>query len=130
MVRQSIFSATRKDFRIDTFSSGGPGGQHQNKTQSGVRITHLESGISAECREHRSQPQNRKEAFRKLVKRLVAWVLASEERSTVRTTDVVRTYHEPDNRVKDHRTGVQQSWDATLDGHLDPFIEAHHGHER
>jgi protein subunit release factor A len=66
--RELLFSLTKKDFRIDTFRSGGPGGQYQNTTDSGVRITHIESGASGESREERSQNQNKKKALEKLVK--------------------------------------------------------------
>lgn len=65
-----IASYTRKDFRVDTFASGGKGGQHQNKTQSGVRITHILSGLSSECRETRNQGKNKKIAFRKLAQKI------------------------------------------------------------
>lgn len=67
MSKELLFSLTRKDFKIDTFRSGGKGGQHQNTTDSGVRITHLESGAVGESRTHRSQFQNRKEALKRLV---------------------------------------------------------------
>lgn len=66
MNKELLFSLTKKDFRVDTFKSGGKGGQHQNKTNSGVRITHLETGISSESRKHREQLQNKKAAFNKL----------------------------------------------------------------
>lgn len=59
-------SLTRKDFIVQTFRTGGPGGQKQNKTDSGVRITHKESGASSESRVHRSQHENKKEALQKL----------------------------------------------------------------
>lgn len=65
-MRERIFSITKKDFRVDTFRSGGNGGQNQNKRDTGVRITHVETGISSECREERSQDQNKRKAFRKL----------------------------------------------------------------
>src|SRR5690625_2031716 len=65
MSRELLFSVTRKDFRIDTFRSGGKGGQHQNKTDSGVRFTHIESGAVGESREARSQKDNRRNAFRR-----------------------------------------------------------------
>lgn len=65
--RQLLFSITKKDFRIDTFRSGGKGGQNQNKRDSGVRIVHLESGAVGESREERSQAQNKKKAFERLV---------------------------------------------------------------
>lgn len=65
--RELLFSITRKDFRVETFRSGGKGGQHQNKTESGVRITHLESGAVGESRDERSQYQNKKKALERLV---------------------------------------------------------------
>ena len=66
-MRELLFSVTKKDFRIDTFRAGGPGGQNQNKRETGVRITHLESGASAESRTHRTQGQNKKAALERLV---------------------------------------------------------------
>lgn len=75
MGRELLFSVTKKDFRVDTFRAGGPGGQKQNKTSSGVRITHLESGAVGESRDDRSQARNKKKAFLRLVKspRFQAW---------------------------------------------------------
>ncbi len=75
MTKELLFSITRKDFRIDTFRSGGKGGQHQNKTESGVRITHFDSGAVGESREERSQLQNKRNAFRRLIesKRFKTW---------------------------------------------------------
>ncbi len=67
MDRELIFSLTRKDFIIQTFRSGGKGGQNQNKRDTGVRIIHPESGARSECREERSQLANRRKAFRRLV---------------------------------------------------------------
>jgi hypothetical protein len=66
-MKELLFSITKKDFKIETFKAGGKGGQHQNKTDSGVRIKHPESGSAAECRNNRSQLQNKKEAFRRLI---------------------------------------------------------------
>jgi len=67
MPRELLFSVTKKDLIIDTFRSGGKGGQHQNTTDSGVRIRHPESGAVGESREERSQVQNKKKAFRRMV---------------------------------------------------------------
>lgn len=67
MRKELLFSVTKKDFKIQTFRSGGKGGQHQNKTNSGVRIIHEESGARGECRNHRHQHQNKKEALKRLV---------------------------------------------------------------
>lgn len=67
MKKELLFSITKKDLEMQTFCSGGPGGQHQNKTASGVRIVHKESGAVGESREERSQYQNKKIALKRLV---------------------------------------------------------------
>ncbi|MHA1872623.1 MAG: peptide chain release factor family protein [Candidatus Heimdallarchaeaceae archaeon] len=67
MKKELLYSLTKKDFKLQTFRSGGPGGQHQNKTDSGVRIIHKDSGAVGESREHKSQRQNRKAALKRLV---------------------------------------------------------------
>ena len=66
MKREKLFSLTKKDFKVQTFRAGGKGGQHQNKTDSGVRIIHNESGARGECRNHREQIRNKKEAMQRL----------------------------------------------------------------
>ena len=65
--KQLLFSVTKKDFDVQTFRCGGPGGQNQNKVASGVRIVHRASGAAGESREHRDQPHNKKAAFRRLI---------------------------------------------------------------
>ncbi|HBV95772.1 MAG TPA: peptide chain release factor-like protein [Desulfotomaculum sp.] len=95
MSRELLFSVTKKDFRIDTFRSGGKGGQNQNKVESGVRITHIESGAVGESREERDQPKNKKNAFLRCVnsKPFQAWLkkkagqamLSKEERRQAET---------------------------------------------
>ena len=74
--KEHLFTLTSKDFRVDTFCSGGPGGQNQNKRKTGVRITHSASGAVGESREHRSQDQNKKAAFNRLAesKTFKAWL--------------------------------------------------------
>lgn len=67
MARELLFSLTKKDFRIDTFRAGGKGGQKQNKTSSGVRVTHIESGAVGESREERSQHTNRDRALKRCI---------------------------------------------------------------
>lgn len=66
MPRTPLLHLTRKDFKIEAFGAGGPGGQHQNKTASAVRITHLASGATGEARDERSQYTNKKHAFERL----------------------------------------------------------------
>ena len=66
MGRTLVLTVTKGDFRVDTFRAGGPGGQNQNKRESGVRITHIESGFVGESREHKSQLQNKNAAFDRL----------------------------------------------------------------
>lgn len=84
MERELLFSVTKKDLRVDTFRSGGKGGQNQNKRDTGVRITHLVSGAVGESREERSQEQNKQKAFRRMaesskfqlwVKYRAAWMM-------------------------------------------------------
>src|SRR5208282_4134188 len=76
MSKKLAFSVTLKDCKLDTFSAGGPGGQHQNTSNTGVRITHRESGAVGESREYRSQLQNKKAAFRRMAEsgKFKAWV--------------------------------------------------------
>lgn len=112
---KELFSARKNDFRVDTFCSGGPGGQHQNKTESGVRITHIASGLSAESREQRSQKQNRRIAFERLAKLLIAHHFAKEEIGRYAAGQkVVRTYHECDDRIVDHDSKKEYSFKQTF----------------
>lgn len=123
-MRELIFSARKQDFRVDTFCSGGPGGQHQNKTQSGVRITHIATGLSAECREMRNQGQNKTRAFRKLAMKLVRFATQKQSRNIKISDETVRTYHEPDNRVKDHKSGFVSTYrEVVNDGELSEMIQ-------
>lgn len=109
-----LFSATKKDFRIDTFCAGGPGGQNQNKRETGVRIVHIPTGISAESRETRSQWDNKRRAFRRLAQLLVRHV--TQQHVKLETSkETIRTYHFPDQRVKDHASGFVQRPAEVLD---------------
>lgn len=101
MKRELLYSFTKKDFRVDTFRAGGKGGQNQNKRDSGVRITHIESGLSSESREHRDQLTNKKAAFEKLVPKLVKLYSKKTNNFTHAPDKTVRTYHEPDDRITD-----------------------------
>jgi peptide chain release factor 1 len=125
----------KADLKVDTFRASGAGGQHVNKTESGVRFTHLPSGLVTESTEARSQHQNREIALQRLYQRLldmeenkVNSAMASRRKSIVGTGDrseKIRTFNFPQNRVTDHRIGLTiHNLDAILDGHIDELIEA------
>ena len=123
------------DLQIDTYRSGGAGGQHVNKTESAIRITHLPTGIVVECQDERSQYKNKEKAMRVLRSRLYEKMqaeqnekIASERRSQVGTGDRserIRTYNFPQGRVTDHRIGLTlYRIDDILNGDLDEVIDA------
>jgi len=123
------------DLRIDTYRAGGAGGQHVNKTDSAVRITHLPTGLVVQCQNERSQHKNRAAAMKVLRARLYdrmeaqrreeVAALAGEKRE-IGFGSQIRSYTlHPQQRVKDHRTGVETgNTDAVLDGDVDRFIRA------
>jgi peptide chain release factor 2 len=124
-----------KDLRIDTYRASGAGGQHVNKTDSAIRITHLPSTIVVQCQSERSQHQNRAHAFAMLRARLYEAELQKREAVTdamnASKTDIgwghqIRSYVlQPYQMVKDLRTGVETSQtDKVLDGDLDAFLQA------
>jgi peptide chain release factor 2 len=125
-----------KDLRVDTFRSSGAGGQHVNKTESAVRITHLPSGIVVQCQNERSQHMNRAMAMKLLKARLYEKELEEREKEMdkihaskkkIAWGSQIRSYIlQPYQMVKDHRTGKEVgNVDAVLDGDLDEFIEAY-----
>jgi peptide chain release factor 2 len=121
------------DLRIDTYRASGAGGQHVNKTDSAVRITHVPTGIVVQCQNERSQTQNKATAMRFLRAKLLeeeerkrAEALAAErgEQKSVEWGSQIRSYTlHPSQRVKDHRTGFEMGDAArVLDGDLDGFV--------
>ena len=124
-----------KDLKIDYYRSSGAGGQHVNKTESAVRITHIPTGIVVECQHERSQIKNRESAMQVLKARLYDHYRSLQEseyaqnrRMQVGTGDRserIRTYNYPQGRVTDHRIGMTlYSLDAFLDGDIGEMIEA------
>ena len=125
-----------EDIRIDTYRASGAGGQHVNKTDSAVRITHLPAGIVVQCQSERSQHSNREAAFKILRARLLERQL-EEQRSKLESLkgqqreiawgNQIRSYvFCPYTMVKDHRTDLETGdVEGVMDGNLDPFIEAY-----
>lgn len=122
------------DLRIDTFRSGGAGGQHVNKTESAIRITHIPTGLVVQCQNQRSQHSNKQTAMKMLMAKLIDLKeRAHKDRIEDLTGDLkdngwgsqIRSYvFHPYNLVKDHRTNTEMgNVDAVMDGDIDIFIE-------
>jgi len=123
------------DLKVDTFRASGAGGQHVNKTDSAIRITHLPSGIVVECQDERSQHKNRSRAMSILAARLLEMeqrkqreAEAAHRKSLVGTGDRserIRTYNFPQGRVTDHRINLTlYKLDQVMEGHVDELVEA------
>lgn len=125
----------KNDLRIDTYRASGAGGQHINKTDSAVRITHLPTGIVAASQDGRSQHDNKDKAMKALIARIYDYYqqqqdqqVESERKSKIGSGDraeKIRTYNYPQNRVTDHRIGLTiQQLDRIIEGKLDDIITA------
>jgi peptide chain release factor 1 len=123
------------DIKVDTYRSGGAGGQHVNKTESAIRMTHIPTGIVVECQDERSQIKNREKALKVLKSRLYDYyrTQADKEYSENRRAQVgtgdrserIRTYNFPQGRVSDHRIGLTlYSLDKFMLGEMDEMISA------
>lgn len=123
------------DLRIDTYCASGAGGQHVNKTESAVRITHLPTGVVVQCQDEKSQLKNRDKAMRVLRAKILeiaeaeqAAAVAGNRKSQVGTGDRserIRTYNFPQGRVTDHRIGLTlHKLDFVLNGDMDELISA------
>lgn len=111
-------TVTKQDLKIEWFSGTGAGGQHRNKHQNCCRMTHIPTGITVQSQEERSRAQNQKIAFNRLADILIPIMKREVVRARYAAgTERVRTYHEPDDRVIDHRIPDQQwSYSDILSG--------------
>ncbi len=125
-----------KDLKVDTYRASGAGGQHVNKTESAIRITHVPTGIIVACQSERSQHKNRATAMKQLKARLYelevrkkeeeASAIAGEKKEIGWGSQIRSYVLHPYRMVKDHRTGFEVgNTDAVLDGHLEGFVEAY-----
>jgi peptide chain release factor 1 len=130
-----------EDYRLDKFCASGPGGQHVNKTESAIRLTHLETGIVVQCQDEKSQHKNLAKAIRVLKTRLYEAKRETErkERSKERMSLIgsgdrserIRTYNFPQNRLTDHRINLTlYKLDSIVTGNLQPVAEALLEYER
>ncbi|GIW98558.1 MAG: peptide chain release factor 1 [Pirellulaceae bacterium] len=131
----------KEDYRIDKFSASGPGGQHVNKTESAIRLTHYATGIVVQCQDEKSQLKNLAKALRVLKSRIYDHMRqqelqkrADQRRSLIGSGDRsqrIRTYNFPQNRLTDHRINLTlYKLDQIMAGDLEPVIEALLEYER
>ena len=122
------------DLKVDTYRASGAGGQHVNKTDSAIRITHLPSGLIVECQDERSQHKNRARAMSLLQARLLAMEQEKQQKQQQQTrrllvgtgdrSERIRTYNFPQGRLTDHRIGLTlYKLDQIVQGDLDPVLE-------
>jgi peptide chain release factor 1 len=129
------------ELRVDTFRASGAGGQHVNKTDSAIRVTHLPTGIVVECQDSRSQHKNREKALSVLAARIRDKQVTEQQAKTASTRKLligsgdrsqrIRTYNFPQGRVTDHRINLTlYKIERIMDGELDDIIDAlHHEHQ-
>ncbi|QHS10183.1 peptide chain release factor 1 [Sinimarinibacterium sp. NLF-5-8] len=133
-IEESEVNINPADLKVDTFRSSGAGGQHVNKTESAIRITHIPSGVVVECQEERSQHKNRAKAMALLQARLVdaerskfASEIAAQRKQLVGSGDRserIRTYNFPQGRITDHRINLTlYQLDRVIAGDLEPVLQ-------
>lgn len=116
---------TKKDFRLEWYSGSGAGGQHRNKHQNCCRIIHIATGLRAQGTESKSRVTNQRVAFERLVKLLVSYYYAPDEKVRRDTREVIRNYHGVRNEVHDKASGLKQTYrDVVVKGNLQDMIHA------
>lgn len=134
-VEDTDIDVKQEDLKIEVYRAGGAGGQHVNKTESAVRITHIPTGVVVQCQDDRSQYKNKASAMKVLRSRIYDLQLSRQEkeRSELRKgqvgtgdrSDKIRTYNYPQNRITDHRANLTlYKLDLFMDGDIDEMIEA------
>jgi peptide chain release factor 1 len=128
------------DYRVDKFHASGPGGQHVNKTESAIRLTHFDTGIVVQCQDGKSQHKNLAQALRELKARIYDRYRMEEDQKRADTRKLligsgdrsqrIRTYNFPENRVTDHRIGFRASLDQVLAGDISVVTNALLEHDR
>ena len=114
------------EFKIVTATDSGPGGQHKNRVQTAVTITHIPTGLQEKCEETRSQHRNKNLAMERLMKRIEEQKAKEKAKETndnrkkqIQNTSTTRTYNYPRNQVIDHRTGKKANLEKVMKGNLD-----------
>ena len=116
---------TKKDFKIDWYSGSGAGGQKRNKSKSYCRITHIESGLTAQGSDHKSPLANQKDAFEKLAQMVISFYSDDKGKDRFNSTEVIRNYHAVRNEVYDKASGLKMSYKEIVEKNdLKPMIEA------
>ncbi len=140
-VEDTEFEIREPDLRIDTYRAGGAGGQHVNKTDSAVRITHLPTGMVVQCQDERSQHKNKAKAMMQLRAKLYDFMQQERAKTEAASrkdqvgsgdrSERIRTYNFPQNRLTDHRIGLTvHSLDLCMEGDIEPVVQAMQAAER
>jgi len=123
-----VLQRSKVDFEVTFFRASGAGGQNRNKNDTACRIKDKKTGLQSDASDSKSQAQNKKNAFIKLAKKIIAHYEALESQDDERETNLgwaekIRTYHQKRNMVTDHRTGVSLPYDRVLNGEIEEFIK-------
>lgn len=117
--------ASKKDFKLEWFSGTGAGGQHRNKHQNCLRLTHIPSGITVVAQNGRDRPTNQREALEKIAPMVKEFFFPSKRKARILDTEPIRDYREVDNMVKDKASGLVRTYkEVVIDGDISEMLEA------